>query len=58
MSPPLSERAIEAVETHRAHLVRKLDRHSEADLIRYALQRGIIPLEPWVVGGVVGGDRL
>jgi two-component system, NarL family, response regulator NreC len=34
------------VETHRAHLMYKLGLHSQADLIRYALRRGILPLEP------------
>ena len=34
------------IETHRAHLMRKLDLHTQADLIRYALRRGILPLEP------------
>jgi two-component system, NarL family, response regulator NreC len=34
------------VETHRAHLMRKLGLRTQADLIRYALRRGIIPLEP------------
>ena len=34
------------IETHRAHLMRKLDLHAQADLIRYALRRGILPLEP------------
>jgi DNA-binding CsgD family transcriptional regulator len=33
------------VETHRAHLMRKLDLRSQADLIRYTLRRGILPLE-------------
>ncbi len=33
------------VETHRANLMRKLGLRSHADLIRYALQRGIVPLE-------------
>ena len=33
------------VETHRANMMRKLDLHSQTDLIRYALQRGIIPME-------------
>jgi DNA-binding NarL/FixJ family response regulator len=33
------------VETHRANLMRKLDLHTQTDLIRYALRRGIIPLE-------------
>lgn len=31
------------VESHRANLMRKLTLHSQADLIRYALQRGILP---------------
>jgi two-component system, NarL family, response regulator NreC len=34
------------VETHRAHLMRKLGLRTQADLIRYTLRRGIIPLEP------------
>jgi len=34
------------VETHRAHLMHKLDLRTQADLIRYALRRGILPLEP------------
>lgn len=32
-------------ETHRANLMRKLDLHSQTELIRYALRRGIIPME-------------
>lgn len=32
-------------ETHRTHLMRKLGLHNQADLIRYALRRGIVPLE-------------
>ena len=31
------------VETHRANLLRKLALHTQTDLIRYALQRGLIP---------------
>ena len=31
-------------ETHRTHLMRKLELRSQTDLIRYALRRGIIPL--------------
>lgn len=38
----ISERT---VESHRANLMRKLDLHTQADLIRYALKRGIVPLE-------------
>jgi two-component system response regulator NreC len=30
--------------THRANLMRKLGLHSQTDLVRYALQRGIIPM--------------
>lgn len=33
------------IETHRANMMRKLNLHSQTDLIRYALQRGIIPIE-------------
>jgi len=33
------------VETHRTNLMRKLDLRTQADLIRYALQRGILPLQ-------------
>jgi len=32
-------------ETHRANMMRKLDLHTQTDLIRYALRRGIIPLD-------------
>jgi two-component system, NarL family, response regulator NreC len=33
------------VETHRAHLMQKLGLRTQADLIRYALQRGILPMQ-------------
>jgi two-component system, NarL family, response regulator NreC len=33
------------VETHRTHLLHKLDLHTQVELIRYALRRGIIPLD-------------
>jgi two-component system response regulator NreC len=33
------------IETHRTNLMRKLGLRSQTDLIRYALQRGIIPLD-------------
>lgn len=33
---------IRTVETHRAHLLRKLHLHSQTELVRYAIQRGII----------------
>ena len=32
-------------ETHRANMMRKLGLHTQTDLIRYALRRGIIPME-------------
>lgn len=32
------------VESYRATLMRKLDLHTQADLIRYAIRRGLIPL--------------
>jgi DNA-binding NarL/FixJ family response regulator len=32
-------------ETHRANLMRKLTLHSQTDLVRYALRRGLIPLD-------------
>jgi two-component system response regulator NreC len=31
------------VEAHRANMMRKLGLHTQIDLIRYALQRGILP---------------
>jgi two-component system, NarL family, response regulator NreC len=33
------------VETHRAHLMHKLGLRTQADLIRYALKRGILPMD-------------
>jgi DNA-binding CsgD family transcriptional regulator len=32
-------------EAHRANIFKKLNLRSQADLIRYALQRGILPME-------------
>lgn len=32
-------------EVHRANLMRKLDLHSQTDLVRYAIRRGIIAEE-------------
>jgi len=32
-------------ETHRSNLMHKLDLHTQSDLIRFALRRGIIPME-------------
>jgi DNA-binding NarL/FixJ family response regulator len=33
------------VETHRANLMRKLNIRSQAELVRYALRRGLVPIE-------------
>ncbi len=32
-------------ETHRTNLMRKLDLHSQTELVQYALQKGIIPIQ-------------
>ena len=32
-------------ETHRANLMRKLDLHSQTDLVRYAIRHGILPAD-------------
>ena len=35
--------SVRTVETHRANLMRKLNLHNHAELIRYALRRGMLP---------------
>lgn len=37
--------SVRTAETHRSNLMNKLDIHSQADLIRYAIRRGIIPMD-------------
>jgi Response regulator containing a CheY-like receiver domain and an HTH DNA-binding domain len=37
--------SVRTAETHRANLMNKLDIHSKADLIRYAIKRGIISMD-------------
>jgi two-component system, NarL family, response regulator NreC len=37
--------SVRTAETHRSNLMNKLDIHSQADLIRYAIKRGIIPMD-------------
>jgi len=37
--------SIRTAETHRSKLMHKLDVHTQADLTRYAIRRGIIPME-------------
>ena len=34
------------VETHRTNLMRKLDMKSQSDIIRFAIRRGILSLDP------------
>jgi two-component system response regulator NreC len=34
------------VETHRANAMRKLNLNTQTDLLRYALQQGILPSDP------------
>lgn len=37
--------SVRTAETHRSRLMHKLDIHTQADLTRYALRRGIIPMQ-------------
>lgn len=37
--------SVRTVETHRAHLMRKLNLRNQSELIRYALRRGLLSLE-------------
>ena len=37
--------SIKTVETHKAHLMEKLTLHTSTDLIKYAIQKGIISTE-------------
>lgn len=34
------------VETHRANIMQKLDLHKTADLVKYAIRRGLVQIEP------------
>lgn len=36
--------ALKTVDTHRSHLMRKLDIHDQTSLVKYAIKRGIVPL--------------
>jgi len=36
--------SVKTVDTHRAHLMRKLGIHDQTSLVKYALRRGIVPL--------------
>jgi two-component system response regulator NreC len=37
--------SIKTVQTHRSHLMQKLDAHDRTELVKYAIQHGIIPPE-------------
>lgn len=37
--------SISTVQTHRSHIMRKLDLHNRAELIKYAIRRGIIDVD-------------
>ena len=37
--------SISTVQTHRSHIMRKLDLHNRAELIKYAIRRGIIDMD-------------
>ena len=37
--------SVKTVDTHRMHLMHKLDIHDKAELIKYAIRRGIVPLK-------------
>jgi two-component system response regulator NreC len=37
--------SIKTVQTHRAHILRKLGAHDRADLVRHAISVGMIPPE-------------
>ena len=37
--------SFKTVDTHRSHLMRKLDLHDQTSLVKFALRRGIIPLK-------------
>jgi len=37
--------SVKTVETHKAHVMEKLNIHTKADLVKYAIQKGIIRLE-------------
>ena len=38
--------SVKTVETHRANLMQKLDLHDRTELVKYAIRRGLITLEP------------
>ena len=63
MTTELSERdsrlfiSPRTVETHRANLMHKLGLRSQADVIRYALKRGILPIDQKVKSDLSRGVR-
>ena len=50
-NPQISQRlsiSVRTVEDYRANLMRKLDLRNQTDLVRYALQAGLLPNETWI----------
>jgi DNA-binding CsgD family transcriptional regulator len=47
-NPQIAKRlsiSVRTVESHRAHLMRKLELRHQTDLVRYAIRRGLLPLD-------------
>ncbi len=42
--------SIKTVQTHRAHIMEKLNLHDRTELVRYAIRKGLI--EPWAASGL------
>jgi two-component system, NarL family, response regulator NreC len=50
-NPEISQRlsiGVRTVEGYRANLMRKLGLRNQTDLVRYALQGGMLPNETWI----------
>ena len=59
-NPELARRlaiSTRTVETHRAHLMQKLQLQSQTELVHYAARRGIVPLTPHGTGGDPNAER-
>jgi DNA-binding NarL/FixJ family response regulator len=37
--------SIKTVQTHRAHLMRKINAHDRTELVKYAIRQGVVPAE-------------
>jgi DNA-binding NarL/FixJ family response regulator len=59
-NPDIAKRyklSVRTVETHRAHILKKLNVNSLAQLILYASERGVLPRRPVAVGAPTGPRR-